>query len=323
MNEIVAVDLGGTHARFAIARIEGRRVVALAQECTLKAAEHAGFEEAWAAFAARAGRPLPRAASIGLAGPTDGDELKLTNNDWVIRPADFRSLLSIDQYRLVNDFAAVAHAVAQLGPGHFRHLAGPGRPLPAEGIISIVGPGTGLGVAQLVRRGGRDHVVATEGGHVGFAPLDPFEDRLLARLRERFGRVSAERVVSGAGLSGIYKTLADIEQSEARILDDVELWDAALSSRNPLAAAALERFCLSLGAVAGDIALAQGADAVVIAGGLGLRLADHLSRSGFGDRFVAKGRFEGRLAAMPVKLITCPQPGLFGAAAAYAADFGD
>lgn len=92
----------------------------------------------------------------------------------------------------------------------------------------------------------------------------------------------------------------------------------ALEGSDPVAAAALERFCLSLGTVAGDLALAQGGSAVVIAGGLGLRLAKHLPNSGFAERFVAKGRFEGMMSEMPVKLITYPQPGLLGAAAAFA-----
>jgi glucokinase len=80
---------------------------------------------------------------------------------------------------------------------------------------------------------------------------------------------------------------------------------------------------MALGAVAGDIALAQGANAVVIAGGLGLRLAGHLPRSGFRDRFIAKGRFERRMDEIPVKLMVYPQPGLFGVAAAFAAEHGD
>jgi len=101
-------------------------------------------------------------------------------------------------------------------------------------------------------------------------------------------------------------------------IDDKTLWTAALEGSDSLAAAALDRFCLSLGAVAGDIALAQGATGVVIAGGLGLRLADHLPRSGFAQRFVAKGRFERMMSDIPVKMITHPQPGLYGAAAAFA-----
>ena len=56
----------------------------------------------------------------------------------------------------------------------------------------------------------------------------------------------------------------------------------------------------------------------MIAGGLGYRLRDHLPRSGFAERFRAKGRFSELMADIPVKLIVHPQPGLFGAAAAYA-----
>jgi len=105
--------------------------------------------------------------------------------------------------------------------------------------------------------------------------------------------------------------LGAIEGKDLTFHDDKELWAAALGGDDSLANAALDRLCLSLGAVAGDMALAQGANAVVIAGGVGLRLADYLPRSGFRDRFIAKGRFERRMDEMPVKLITHPQPGLF------------
>lgn len=96
------------------------------------------------------------------------------------------------------------------------------------------------------------------------------------------------------------------------------MWELGTSGADSLAAAAVDRFCLSLGSVAGDLALAHGANGVVMAGGLGLRIKDTLVRSGFSDRFRAKGRFEALMAAIPVKLITHPQPGLFGAAAAFA-----
>jgi glucokinase len=81
---------------------------------------------------------------------------------------------------------------------------------------------------------------------------------------------------------------------------------------------AMDRFCMSLGSIAGDLALAQGAQGMVIGGGVGARLADVLPRSGFASRFIAKGRMEAMLAAIPVRLITHTQPGLFGAAAAFA-----
>ena len=322
MTEIVAIDIGGTHARFALAEVGGGRVARMGAVCTLKTAEHASLQTAWEAFGAAAGRPLPPAAAIAIAGPVQGELLKLTNNPWVIRPALIPEKLGAELYTLVNDFGAVAHAVAQLGPDDFSHLCGPDRPLPAEGVISIVGPGTGLGVAQLLRRGGRYHVVETEGGHIDFAPLDGLEDRILAQLRQRHRRVSVERVASGMGLTNLYEALAAIEGRELKYRDEKALWQAAMAGEDSLAAAAFDRFCLSLGAVAGDIALAQGAQAVVIGGGLGLRLAKHLPRSGFRDRFIAKGRFERRMDEMPVRIITHDQPGLFGAAAAFAAEHG-
>jgi glucokinase len=132
--------------------------------------------------------------------------------------------------------------------------------------------------------------------------------------------VSIERLISGRGLMNIYDALGAIEGRPTGVRDEKALWAAALKGSDSLAAAALDRFCLCLGAVAGDLALAHGANAVVIGGGVGLRLADHLPQSGFSSRFIAKGRFERRMAEIPVKLITHPQPGLFGAAAAFAHD---
>ncbi|HEX9954284.1 MAG TPA: glucokinase [Allosphingosinicella sp.] len=323
LTEVVAVDIGGTHARFAIANVEGGHVIDVAAECTLKTSDYASLQLAWEEFGARLGRPLPKAAAIAVAGPVQGDVLKLTNNPWVIRPSWIPRKLGAERYTLVNDFGAVAHAVAQLGPEHFQHLCGAERPLPDEGVISIIGPGTGLGVAQLLRRDGRYHVIETEGGHIDFAPADSLDDQILDCLRRKFRRVSVERVASGRGLVNIYEALAGLEKREIRFHDERSLWTAALALEDNLAAASLDRFCLALGAVAGDIALAQGAQAVVIAGGVGLRLIDHLPSSGFQSRFTAKGRFERMMNEMPVKIITYAQPGLYGAAAAFAQQYGD
>jgi len=177
----------------------------------------------------------------------------------------------------------------------------------------------GSRLAHVWRDGTGDYrVQATEGGHIDFAPVDSIEDSILARLRQRYRRVSAERVVSGPGLVDIYEALAGMEGRAIQQVDDKMLWGLGTSGEDSLAAAAVDRFCLSLGSFAGDIALAQGAGGVVIAGGLGLRIRDTLLKSGFASRFKAKGRFEGLMAALPVKLITHPQPGLFGAAAAFA-----
>lgn len=317
-NHIISVDLGGTHARFARAEIERGRVVSLGDEVTLKTAEFASFQTAWQEFLRIDGGPRPRAVAIAIAGPIDGDVIKFTNNPWIIRPALIQEKLEVDGYTLINDFGAVGHAVAQSDPSHFLDLCGPSEPLPRAGTISIIGPGTGLGVAHVLRLEDTYHVQSTEGGHIDFAPHDSIEDAILARLRKRYLRVSAERVVSGPGIVDIYETLAAIEGRAIQQLDDKAIWQLSISGDDSLAVAAAERFCLCLGSVSGDIALAQGGDGVVIAGGLGLRIKALLQRSGFAGRFRAKGRFESMMSRLPVKLITHPQPGLFGAAAAYA-----
>jgi glucokinase len=319
---IVVADVGGTHARFALAGIEGARVTSLGEPVTLKTSEHGSFQLAWEEFGRRSGIELPSALAIAFAGPVGGELLKLTNNPWVIRPALIKERLSVDQYTIVNDFGAVAYAVATLSDEYLRHVCGPGEPMPEKGVVSIVGPGTGLGVAALLKKGSSYDVIETEGGHIDFAPLDVLEDRILVELRRSFRRVSIERIASGRGLWNLYEALGAIEGQSLTFHDEKELWAAALAESDSLATAALDRLCLTLGAVAGDMALAQGAVAVVIAGGVGLRLADYLPRSGFRDRFIAKGRFERRMDEMPVKLITHPQPGLIGAAAAFAKEHG-
>ena len=159
--------------------------------------------------------------------------IKLTNNPWIIRPALIPERLGADTYVIVNDFGAIAHAVAQLPDEDFLHICGPERPLARDGVTSICGPGTGLGVAGVLHAGGSYHVLPTEGGHVDFAPLDAFEDAMLARLRKTFTRVSAERVCAGPAIVAIYETLAEIEGKPVRHLDDKAIW--AWRSRDRIA----------------------------------------------------------------------------------------
>ena len=326
MREVVVVDIGGTHARFAIASIAADGAITLDEPETLHTADHASFQTAWEAYRTRKGGTLPPAVSIAIAGPVGSPGkpnpvIRFTNNPWIIRPALIPEKLGPTSYTIVNDFAAVAHAVARADDSQFLHLAGPDMPLGREGTISVLGPGTGLGVAHLYRSGGSYRVQATEGGHIDFAPLDSIEDAILARLRQRHLRVSVERVVAGPGIVDIYQALAALEHRTEPERDAIEIWNLGTSGEDSLAAAAVDRFCLSLGSVAGDLALAQGGFAgVVIAGGLGYRIRDTLLASGFAARFKAKGRFESLMAQVPVKLIIHPQPGLFGAAAAFASE---
>lgn len=315
---LVAADIGGTYARFAIADVARGRVLALDREITLKTAEHVTLQAAWEAYGSIVGYPLPSAAAFAVACPVAGDVLKLTNNPWVINRKLISKQLDIDQLLIVNDFAAIGHSVSQLDDSYFSHLCGPRDPLPKIGFISVIGPGTGLGVCGLSRKGADYDILSSEGGHIDFAPVDTFEEKLRKKLYDIYKRVSVERIISGPGLLRIYDIISEIQRGPVISFDnDKALWTLALEGKDPMAVEALERFCLSLGSVAGDIALLHGAAGVIIAGGVGQRLVDHLPQSGFAQRFWAKGRFEERMKRIPVKIITYPQPGLLGAAAAF------
>lgn len=316
---LVALDIGGTNTRFALARVGADGAIALEEPITLKTAEYAGIAEAWAEFERRCPGPVPHAAAIAIAGSVAEDRVRMTNSAWAFRQSTLAGELGLERLLVLNDFAAVAHAVAHAPAGDFLHIAGPDEPLPDAGTISVIGPGTGLGVAQLHRGDGIYHVQATEGGHIGFAPVDALDDAILARLRQRLGRVSTERVNAGPGIVEIHAVLA--QQGGHPVADDLDdraIWQRGLAGEDALARAAVEHFCRSLGSVAGDYALVHGAGAVVLAGGVGYRLRHLLPHSGFAERFRAKGRYETLMAHTPVKLITQSQPGLFGAAAAFA-----
>lgn len=313
--EVVTADIGGTHARFAIATRHAGGGITLSNETKLKVADFASLQTAFEAFRTGAGRSLPAHATIALAAPTDVELITLANNPWVIRPAHAAERMGLSSVYFINDFAAVAHAVSACSPDQFEPLSGPQTSLPANGAVSVIGPGTGLGVAMLLT-GPHPRIVATEGGHTDYAPVDRVEDQILAQLRTRFRRVSVERVVSGPGLTNIHAALAAIEGRAVPPRDDKALWAAALDEKDALAESAFDRWCLALGSVVGDLALAQGAEAVVLAGGMLPRVQHLLPDSGFHARFLAKGRFEHRMAAIPILRITHPEPGLLGAAAA-------
>ncbi len=316
--KLVAADIGGTHARFALASIGAGGAITLSAPVTLRTGSYTDLPAAWQAFRERLGTPLPTAAAIAIAAPPQGDVIQMTNHDWSIDRRTLAQRLGMSHVCMINDFEAVAHAVARVPSHQLVPIAGPNIPFPATGLITVVGPGTGLGTAQLLRGPGSYHAQPCEGGHMDFGPVDTIDDAILTHLRKRHLRVSTERVVSGAGLLAIYETLAALEGVTPQPYDVPTLCERGLGGKDKLAGAAIDRFCMALGSVAGDLALAHGADGVVLAGGLGMRLRDALPASGFARRFAFKGRYEALVSALPVRLLTHPYPGLFGAVAAFA-----
>ena len=66
---LVTVDIGGTHARFALAEVAADGTISLGEPATLHTKDHASFQTAWEDFARMQGGTLPAAVSIAIAGP--------------------------------------------------------------------------------------------------------------------------------------------------------------------------------------------------------------------------------------------------------------
>lgn len=313
MTRIVVGDIGGTNARFALAEVDEGRVISLGDPVILSTAEYSGLSSAWKTYGELIGKPLPNLASLGLAGPVTGEPVGFLNSHWVVHPDTIEYDLGLDKALLLNDFGAMAHAVHALGEDQFAHVCGPDVPLPTYGSISVLGPGTGLGVAVLQRTDKGPIVLETEGSHIHFAPLNETERFVSERIEAIHERTSIERIVSGPGLGTITRAFAPEDKR-----DDPTLWKYAIEGEEPLLRQALDLFLDSYGAAAGDLSLAHGALGVALTGGLTNRLLHLIPRSGFHARFCDKGRYRPRMQDIPVKLVIHPQPGLFGAAAAFA-----
>jgi glucokinase len=303
-------DVGGTNARFALYGSDGKargiRVIPVDDYATLR--------EAIDAYLTAEGIAKPlRAAALAIASPVIGDAVKLTNHPWSFSISELRRDLQIDRLDVINDFTANSLAVPHLRPEE-RVAIGGGKAVP-DTPIAVLGPGTGLGVSGLIPTKASWTALAGEGGHATMAAGDDQESDVLARLRRRYGHVSAERVLSGPGLVNLYQTLAEIAGVTVESYTPAQISDRAIGEEEPLCRAALEMFCAMLGEMAGNLALTLGArNGVYIAGGIVPRLGTRFAESKFRERFESKGRFRGYLAAIPTFVITAKEPAFLGLA---------
>ncbi|KFN50846.1 glucokinase [Arenimonas composti] len=316
---VLLADIGGTHARFALADPDAESPLLADSQRTFAVAGFAGPEAAARAYLDAFGA-APRRAVFAVAALVDGDELELTNHPWRLSRPALMAALALDDLRFVNDFEAMARALPLLRGDDVVALGGPGFSVAgldddADRCWAVLGAGTGLGVAGLIRREGRVFALPGEGGHIGFAPATAEEIDVLRLLHADFGRVSVERVVSGGGLANLYRALAQRDGGDGEALAPADVV-ARAGAGEPRARRAIELFCALYGAVAGDIALAFGAwDGVFLTGGLVPRLLEALQQGGFRRRFEDKGRFAAAMARLPTLAVRHPQPGLLGAAA--------
>jgi glucokinase len=312
-------DIGGTNARFALTDLAAERPQVVNEQTFTDKGFHS-LGEAARHYLDEVGA-TPERAALAVASPITGDEITLTNRDWSFKRSELRKALGLDSLELINDFAAVAWSAPHLAGGDRLPVHGKVAS-PLEGPVTLIGAGTGLGVALLTGSSAQGwHVVPTEGGHASFAPTDDEERAIAAWLGVRHGRVSNERLLSGHGLSNIDACLRGIDPVAAPAAvpgarRSKEVVDAALSGNDPDAERALHRFCCIYGAVAGDAALLHGARTVLIAGGVVLHFLEFFRNSEFMQAFVAKGRHEDYMQRMAVQVITHDNPGLLGAAVA-------
>jgi len=306
-------DIGATHARWGWQAHAGAPIKQVqVRPCAASASLQASALE----YLATHGLGRPCASAIGIATPVTGDEVRMTNHPWRFSIKELERALGVDRCLVINDFTALAMALPVLGPRDLRAVGG-GRSV-AGAPFGLLGPGTGLGVSgMLPLPGGQFLPLSGEGGHVTLAATDEWEAAVVALLRQRFGHVSAERVLSGAGLVNLYDALSTLEGPRPRELQPHQVTQAAIDGSDRCCVQALRLFARFLGNVAGNLALTLGARGGVYVGGgivpsLGAAFDGEAFRAGFED----KGRFAGYLADVPTWVITAPTPALLGAARA-------
>lgn len=306
-------DIGGTNARFALCDKNG----GISDFHALLCADYPTLFDAIQDYLKKIdykGAPL-KTGAIAIACPVLDDTVSMTNCDWSFSISELKSRLGFETLPVVNDFVAQALAVPYLKDGEKVKIGG-GESTP-DFPIAVIGPGTGLGVSILVpQQDGSWFALASEGGHATMPAPYPEEERVIAALRQEYGHVSAERVVSGTGLTNLYRTLLVLGGRESENLPPEEISKRALNG-DRLCTEAVQMMFGLLGTLAGNLALTAGAlGGVYIAGGIIPRdgLLDMFKESSFRVRFEAKGRFTAYLSRIPTYVMTASCPAFLGLA---------
>ncbi len=307
----VVADIGGTHARFAHLTGQGD----LGPVTTLSTPAFRGVADALEAFLAQSGGPRPVRLALAVAAPVLGNEVALTNANWHFSVRDLKARLNLAVLEVVNDYEALALALPHLTAADRVCIGPPGGDVRDGAPMAVLGPGTGLGMAGLMPVGARWYPVTSECGYIGLSPLTDEELAVFRVLRDKYGRVSVERVLSGPGLVDLYGALAFLDNRKAEDVTPEAIITAAQNGSDRIAVDTLRMFCDLLGGLAGDVALlflARGG--VYLAGGILPRIVDILKASGFRERFEHKGRGNHVVAPIPTCLITHAFPTMLGCA---------
>lgn len=303
-------DVGGTNARLALCEVETGLI---SQVTTYSTSEHHSLEEVIRLFLTAQQQDI-KDGCIAIACPITEDWVEMTNHDWAFSTKALKASLAFEHLEIINDFTAVSMAIPMLTENDVIQFGG-GSAV-KDKPIAVYGAGTGLGVAHLVHVDRRWVSLPGEGGHVDFAPNSVEEDLILRVLREELGHVSAERVLSGAGLVNLYRAIVKSDKREPENLKPKDVSERALADSCIDCRRALSLFCVIMGRFGGNLALTLGTfGGVYIAGGIVPRFLEFFKASGFRAAFEDKGRFRDYVHSIPVYMITHDQPGLLGAGA--------
>ena len=321
---ILAGDVGGTKTLlglFTWSKGKPRKI----RDASFPSRESPSLEAMIGRFLAE-GRERVHRFAVGVAGPVVGGRSHVVNLRWPVDERKLARALHIEHVRVLNDLEATAWGIPVLPSRKFLNLTPGLRPRPGNAVL--IAAGTGLGMATLFWDGERHHPSASEGGHQDFAPRDEIEIELLRFMRERYDRVSVERIVAGPGFSGIYDFLvatgrgAESPEMSRRLASgdrNATVSEAGVNGDDPVAVRAVEIFVSLYGAAAGDLALVSRAvGGVYVGGGIAPKILPKLHSGEFLHAFRSKGRLSTMVEQIPVKVILEPRTALLGAAACAA-----
>jgi glucokinase len=326
MTPILAGDVGGTKTLLRLVAPDGATLM----QTRYESAKHAHLTTIVTLFldeAAKASHERPRVAVFGVAGPVVDGVCKTTNLPWRLEEKQIAETCDLSKVRLLNDFEATAYGVIDL-PETSRHTLQVGEPA-SMGAIAVIGAGTGLGEALLVRSHDPDDddgriVVPSEGGHSDFAPRDDLEIELLKYLRAKHGHVSWERVVSGMGIVNVYEFLRDtkVAVESPALAAEIASGDKgavigkhALAGDDALCLQTIQLFVSAYGAEAGNLALkGLATGGVYLTGGIAPKLLKMLEGGAFLRSYRDKGRLSRVVDRAPVHVVLDQEVPLRGAA---------
>ncbi len=306
----LVADIGGTYARFALADVKTREI---REYRKYKVAEFESLEATVSGYLASVAQ-RPQSACFAIAGPVGGDVIHLTNANWSFTRAGLRNATGAKTVMFANDYEALAHSLPYLSDKEICQIGG-GSPVEQATRVAV-GPGTGLGVAALSCSGTGWSAISGEGGHITFAAENTEEFEIFGRMQRDLRHVSAERLISGPGLSQVYTILGDKSGRATENLTAAEIVERARNGTDPVATKTVGLFAGWLGRFAGDAALMFGArGGVYVAGGIAPRILDVLMAGGFRQGFESKGRMTDYMKGIPTHVILVDDAGLRGAAA--------